>query len=112
MFFILRVKYLAWRLPLDSGGICGVTYFSQKGWQEKGTAHAYAAVDFPVRDVQTEIGEGFVPGEHVLIGAVNQRAIKIEKHRRGRDSVALRSIVRVRAFVHRDSFSSNVSPKI
>ena len=95
---IFRVEFFK---ALDGGGICGVTYFSQKAGQEKGTAHAYAAVDFPVRDVQAEVGEGFVPGENVLIGAVDQSAIKIEKHGRERDSLTLRTIVRVRRFFHR-----------
>ncbi|HTG26944.1 MAG TPA: hypothetical protein VK818_01860 [Methylomirabilota bacterium] len=100
MFFILRVKYLAWRLPLDSGGICGVTYFSQKGWQEKGTAHARAAVDFPVGDVHADVGERFVPREDMLIGAVDQRAIQVEKYERERDGLAWRCIVVVREGFH------------
>jgi hypothetical protein len=95
---IFRVAFFK---ALDGGGICGVTYFSQEAGQEKGTAHAYAAVDFPVGDVHAEVGEGFVPGENVLIGAVDQSAIKIEKHGSERDSLTLRTIVRVRRFFHR-----------
>jgi hypothetical protein len=100
---------------LDGGGICGVTYFSQKAGQEKGTAHAYATVDSPVGNVPAEVGEGFVPGQHVLIGAVDERAIKVEKHRRERDGLAWRSVVRVSVFLHRDSFSllsSTINPTI
>ena len=40
----------------------------------------------------------------MLIGAVDQSAVEIEKHGRGWGSPALRSVVRVRALVHRDSF--------
>jgi hypothetical protein len=65
---IFRVAFLK---AFDGGGICGVTDFSQKAGQEKGTTHAYAAVDFPVGNVHAEVGEGFVPRENVLIGAVD-----------------------------------------
>jgi hypothetical protein len=56
-----------------------VTYFPEKWWQEERTAHADATVDFPVGDVHAEVDEGFVPSEDVLIGAVDESAIQIEK---------------------------------
>jgi hypothetical protein len=111
-YFASEIFGVAFFKTLDGGGICRVTYFPQKTGQEKGTAHPDAAVDFPVGNVHAEVGEGFMLGQDVLISAVDQRVVQIEKHGRKRDGVARRSVVRVRMPVHRNSFSSTISPKI
>jgi len=110
-YFASEIFGVAFFKALDGGGICRVIYFPQKTGQEKGAAHPDAAVDFPVGNVHAGVGEGFMPRQYVLIRAVDQRAVQIEKHGRKRDGVARRRVVRVRSLVHRNSFSSTSSLK-
>ncbi len=79
---ILRVKYFAWPFSktIMTAGFVEWPISRKKPGQKKGSAHANAAVNFPVGDIHTKVGEGNVPGKNVLIGAVDQRAIQIEKH--------------------------------
>ena len=66
----------------------------------------YAAVNFPVGYVHAEVVEGCMPGEDMLIGGVDQRAIQIEKHgrewdRRGAVLLAVdRSFIWIRFLRH------------
>ena len=48
---------------------------------EQAAAHADLAMDAPDREVDALAVEGLLPGEHVLIDAVHQRAVEIEQKR-------------------------------
>ena len=55
---------------LDLSRISGVADFAEEAWKKKGSAHADAAMDFPVGNVHAKVGEGFMPGEDMLESAV------------------------------------------
>ncbi|HEX3854161.1 MAG TPA: hypothetical protein VHW01_24525 [Polyangiaceae bacterium] len=48
---------------------------------QQSAAHSHAPVDAPDRELDVERFESLSPGEHVLINAVDERAIKIEDER-------------------------------
>jgi hypothetical protein len=53
--------------------------FAQKHVCQRATAHADLAVDAPDRDVDPLSLKRFAPSQHMLIDAVDQRAVKVEQ---------------------------------
>jgi hypothetical protein len=60
------------RLQLAAG-------LAEQGVDEQAAAHPDAAVDAPHRELDADALERFAPGEHVLVHAVDQRAIEVKK---------------------------------
>ena len=55
----------------------------QQGIDEEAAAHPDAPVDPPDGQFHTGLSKDFVPGEDMLINAVDQRPVQIEQQRRG-----------------------------
>ena len=53
--------------------------FAKKRFDEKSPAHANSAVNAPNRQLDAGLFECFAPSEHVLVDAINQSAVQIEK---------------------------------
>jgi hypothetical protein len=52
---------------------------AEQGVDEQAAAHADAAVDAPHRELDADALERFAPGEHVLVHAVDERAVEVEQ---------------------------------
>ena len=53
--------------------------FAQEGVDEQAAAHANAPVHPPDIELDAFVGQRASPGEHVLIHAVHERPVQIEK---------------------------------
>src|SRR5207249_6785057 len=53
--------------------------FAEQGVDEQAAAHADATVDAPHGELDPHALERLAPGEHVLVHAVDQRAVEIKK---------------------------------
>jgi hypothetical protein len=60
-------------------GSQGVAGLAQNSVDHKSAAHADAPVDSPHGQVDADRRHRFVPGEHVLVDAVHQRAVQVEQ---------------------------------
>jgi hypothetical protein len=52
-----------------------------RGPGEEAAAHADAAVDPPAVDRESDFGERSLPGEHVRVDGVDERAVQVEDER-------------------------------
>nr|WP_241510357.1 hypothetical protein [Burkholderia seminalis] len=68
--------------PLDTLGVDVARRLAQQLVQEQAAAHPDLAVDAPYRQLDPLRIERFLPREHVLIDAVDERAVEIEQKRR------------------------------
>ena len=55
----------------------------QQSIDEEASAHPDAPVDPPDGQLHTGFSQHFVPGEHMLIDAVDERPVEVEEQRRG-----------------------------
>src|SRR5215831_2075094 len=68
--------------PLDAIGIDGEPRLTQQDVGEQAAAHADLAVDAPYRKRDAFDLQRLAPRQHVLIDAVNERAVEVEQKRR------------------------------
>ena len=73
---------------LAARGVDLVAALAQEDVRHQATAHADLAMDAPDRERDAFAFERFLPGEHMLIDAVDERAIEIEKKCGVRDAHA------------------------
>src|SRR5438445_264941 len=55
--------------------------FPQEGISHQSTTHTDAAMDATNREIDPGIFQGGAPGQHMLINAVDQRAVQVEEER-------------------------------
>src|SRR5690606_2341114 len=76
---------------------------------EQAAAHADPAMDAPDRELDADLFEGVVPGKDVLVDAVDQRPVEVEKER-GCDALAHAVFLRKKRAAGRDS-AAGASPR-
>jgi len=62
------------------GGCELTSCLADQGTQKQAAAHPDPAVDAPDREVDAGRRKRLFPGEHVLVDAVQQRAVEVEEH--------------------------------